>query len=160
MLSHHEIKSLLPHRHPMLLIDAVRELHLGSHIVAIKNITGNEPCYAGLDEQAGPRSLAYPGTLIIESFCQAAGVLYSKTQQQAGKRVDGLMLFGAISRFRFHDDALPGDTLEHRVRLDKGLANAGTFSGQVWVGGRPIAEVERVVFAIRPAEMLAATEVR
>jgi 3-hydroxyacyl-[acyl-carrier-protein] dehydratase len=159
MLSHHDIKRLLPHRHPMLLVDAVREIHLGSHIVAVKNITGNEPCYAGLDDGAGPGSLAYPCTLIIESFCQAAGVLCSKMQQEAGSRFEGLILFGAISRFRFYDDALPGDTLEHRVRLEKVLANAGTFSGEVWARGRKIAQVERVVFAIRSAEALAGAEV-
>jgi len=154
MLSHHEIKSLLPHRHPMLLVDAVKELRPGSDIVAVKNITGAEPCYAGLADQAGPRGLAYPCTLIIESFCQAAGVLYSKTLREAGRLAEGLMLFGAISRFRFFGEAFPGDVLEHRAALERGLAGAGTFSGEVWAGGRKIAEVERVVFAIRPAEVL------
>jgi len=155
MLSHHEIKKLLPHRHPMLLVDAVRELQVGSHIVAVKNITGNEPCYAGLNDHADPRSLAYPCTLIIESFCQAAGILCARMQQEAGCQVEGLMLFGAISHFRFFADALPGDTLEHHVCLEKGLSNAGTFSGVVLAQGRKIAEAERVLFAIRPVELLA-----
>lgn len=157
MLSHSQIKHILPHRYPMLLVDAVHTVEPGVHITAIKNITGNEACFAHLVDTIPPAGYAYPQTLIIESFCQAAGIMYALQQQEEADLNAALMLFGSIAKFRFYDDAFPGDTLEHRARLERAITDAAIFSGEVWVKERKIADVERVVVALRPAETLVAT---
>lgn len=154
-ISFGEIKSILPHRPPMLLVDAVRSLTPGDSIVAVKSVTGNESCYTIMRDDAPAESLAYPCSLIIESFCQAAGILYNHGERLAGRTVTGVMLFGAISDYTFESQAFPGDTLEHRVQLVRGLSDAAIFSGETWVGNRLVARVEHVVVALRPAEALA-----
>jgi 3-hydroxyacyl-[acyl-carrier-protein] dehydratase len=155
LLSHCEIKSILPHRYPMLLVDLVLSMEPGKQLIAIKNVTGNEPCFAGLADGLTPDAYAYPNSLVIESFCQSAGILYA-AQQDRINISDHLMLFGSISKFQFHADIFPGQTMEHLVRLEKGLTDSAVFSGEVRVDGKLVAEVERVVVAIRPAYVLAA----
>jgi 3-hydroxyacyl-[acyl-carrier-protein] dehydratase len=155
VLSHSAIKSILPHRYPMLLVDLVLLLEPGKQLSAIKNVTGNEPCYAGLQDGLAPEAYAYPHSLVIESFCQAAGILYS-AQDSGLDTSDKVMLFGSIAKFRFHVDIFPGQTMEHLVRLDKALTDSAVFSGEVRVDGILVAEVDRVVVAIRPANVLAA----
>lgn len=154
MISHAGIKDVLPHRHPMLLVDRVLEVDPGERIVALKNVTANEPCFAGVRDGAPEDAYAYPATLVVESFCQAAGIMYNLLRAQEAAAGDVVMLFGAISSFRFHHDVLPGSTMEHHVRLEKGLADAAVFAGEVRVDGRVVADVDRVVVALRPAEAL------
>jgi 3-hydroxyacyl-[acyl-carrier-protein] dehydratase len=155
VLSHSEIKSILPHRYPMLLVDRVVSLEPGNRITAVKNVTGNEPCFAGLVDGLEPSAYAYPNSLVIESFCQAAGILYAAEQSEV-RATGKVMLFGSIARFRFHADIFPGQTMEHHVRLEKALTDSAVFSGEVRVDGKAVADVERVVVAIRPASVLAA----
>lgn len=155
MFSHSEIKAILPHRYPMLLVDQVLALDPGTQITAVKNVTGNEPCFMGLIDGLEVEAYAYPTSLIIESFCQAAGILYAA--EQAGPATDDkVMLFGSIAKFQFRTEVFPGQTMEHRVRLEKALTDSAVFSGEVIVAGQRVAEVERVVVAIRPANVLAA----
>lgn len=154
MLNHAQIKAILPHRYPMLLVDAVRSLEPGIAITAIKAVTGNESCFAQLADTAPRAAYSYPQTLIIESFCQAAGIMYNAAQDETVDLAGMLMLFGSISKFRFYAAVFPGDTLEHRVRLERAISDAAIFSGEVWVGERKIADVDRVVVALRPADVL------
>lgn len=154
MLDQAGIKAILPHRFPMLLVDAVREIEEGARIVAIKAVTGSESCYARLPADASPRSYAYPPTLIIESFCQAAGVLSNRAQAVDPERT--LMLFGSLSGFALHADVYPGQIMEHHVRIERSLSDAAVFSGEVRVDGTVVATAERIVVAIRPREGAAA----
>ncbi|MCC5603266.1 3-hydroxyacyl-ACP dehydratase FabZ family protein [Nostoc favosum] len=154
MISQDKIKSIIPHRFPMLLVDKVQELESNANFVAIKTVTCNEPCFAELGDTAKIQDYAYPCSLIIESFCQAAGIMYNQIRQHKGNIGQELMLFGSISKFLFYDEVFPGDTMEHRVRLERGLADAAVFSGEVWVNHRQIAEVERVVVALRSVEVM------
>jgi 3-hydroxyacyl-[acyl-carrier-protein] dehydratase len=154
VLSHADIKEILPHRHPMLLVDAVRAVEPGVSITAIKNVTCNEPCFAHLYDRAPLNAYAYPPVLIIESFCQAAGIMYNLRRRQDTSLTDRLMLFGSLSKFVFLRQVFPGETLEHHIRLERGLTDAAVFSGEIWTADQRIAVVERVVVALRPTTVL------
>ena len=154
LLSHAQIKALLPHRYPMLLVDNVVDLNPGVSIIARKNVTGTEPCFARVADKADAGAYAYPSTLIVESFCQVAGILnaYSCFLARPECLADQIMLFGAIAGCRFLGaGALPGETLQHCVRVDRDLGDSAICSGEIWVGDRRIAEIERVVAVYRPA---------
>lgn len=154
MIGHSEIKRILPHRHPMLLVDAVRAVEPGVSIVAIKNITLNEPCFANEPRQPHDAAPAYPAVLLVESFCQAAGILEALSRRTSRATDDTVMLFGSMSKVEFHADAYPGDTLVHSVRLESALSDAAVFSGEIRTADRLIATVGRVIVAIRPASSL------
>jgi len=154
ILSHAKIKSILPHRYPMLLVDTVKSLEPGVSIVATKNVTGNEPCFAALADWAGPEQYAYPRTLIMESFGQAAGIIFTMDQRQAKLPSHEVLFFGAATRCLFHEDVFPGDTLEHRACLERRLSDAAVFSGEVWVGDRRVVEIERMIMVSRPTTLL------
>jgi 3-hydroxyacyl-[acyl-carrier-protein] dehydratase len=148
ILSHAEIKTVLPHRYPMLLVDAVRSIEPGESIVAIKNVTGNEPCFAGLSDLVEPYGYAYPRSLILESFGQAASIIYTLRRHEAND-FGAVMLFGSARNCRFHGDVFPGDTLEHHARLERSLSDAAIFAGEVWVDDRRVVEVGQFIVAIR-----------
>jgi 3-hydroxyacyl-[acyl-carrier-protein] dehydratase len=156
MIGHAEIKLILPHRHPMLLVDAVLNVEPGARIVAIKNISLNEPCFADAARERRPAPPSYPAVLLIESFCQAAGILEALSRGATRPAQDHVMLFGAMANVEFHDDAHPGDTLIHHVRLETALSDAAVFSGEVRTSDRLIATIGRVIVAIRPASALRA----
>src|SRR5215210_16794 len=123
LLSHAQIRDILPHRHPMLLVDGVRSLEPGVRIVAVKCVTGSEPCYAHLAEGSAPQGYAYPRSLIVESFGQAASIIYCARRRQEGDMPEQVMLFGSARRCRFEGDVFPGETMEHRARLDRSLSD-------------------------------------
>jgi 3-hydroxyacyl-[acyl-carrier-protein] dehydratase len=149
-----DIKKILPHRYSMAMVDAVSELESGVRIVAHKAITVTEACYADIADDADARDYAYPQSLIVESFCQAGGIMYAHQKQAAGGGGDGVMLFGSMGGIEFLADAYPGDVLEHRVSLTKSLSDAVVFEGEVRVRNQKIVEIGQVLAAIRPAEIL------
>lgn len=155
LLSHAQIKAILPHRHPMLLVDGVRSLEPGVRIVAVKCVTGSEPCYAHLADDSVAQSYAYPRSLVVESFGQAASIIYCARSRHEGDMPEQVMLFGSASRCRFEGDVFPGETMEHRARLDRSLSDAAIFSGEVWVGSRRVVEVGQIIVVLRPAGVLA-----
>jgi len=155
VLTHSDLQTILPHRHPMLLVDAITAIDSGLRIVGIKNVTGNEPCFARLDGAVVPASYAYPCSLIIESFGQVAGVLVNVSGPRSRASREALMLFASISGCRFADlDVHPGETLEHRVHLTRDLSDVVILGGEVWMGRRRIAAIDRVVMAFRPPQAL------
>lgn len=154
LLNHAQIKRLLPHRYPMALVDSVRSVEPGVRIIAVKNVTANEPCFAHLPDDADGRSYAYPASLMMESFGQACGLLYLMDARQQGGMDGSVMLFGAATRCRFEGEAFPGDTLENRACLERTFTDAAVFSGEVWVSGRRIVSIERMIMALRSAEGL------
>lgn len=150
MLDPRAIRAVLPHRHPMLLVDRITALEPGRRIVGLKNVTINEPCYAHLGDDDPLECWAYPVTLMLESFGQVAGVLVNTRRRAAQASEDELMLFGAVSGMRLAGaQVYPGDTLEHEVRLERELGDKALLAGFIRAGARLVAEVERVVVAYR-----------
>ena len=107
-----DVKNYLPHRYPFLLIDRVLELEIGKSIVALKNVTYNEPQFTG----HFPTQPIMPGVLIIEALAQATGILAFKSE--VGKPIDGqiYMLVG-VDKVRFKRMVEPGDQLRLEVEV-------------------------------------------
>ncbi len=143
------ITGLLPHRYPMLLVDTVALVQPGVSIVAQKSVTGNEPCYEGM---LGGRNqcFAYPYSLIVESMGQAGAILWLQTLAATGSEEDGILVFVGARNMVFEADVFPGDTMEHRLRLEKVVADAAFLSGEIWVQQRLVAQVEWSIAARRP----------
>ena len=146
-----DIKRLLPHRYPMLLVDRVTDLVPDVGLTAYKAVTVNEPWYRERAEDGDP---AYPPVLLIESWCQAAGVLAACARPNPDVLRGQVMLFGGMSDVEFLAPVLPGTLLEHRVRLLRDLGDTVLFEGESLVGGEPVLRVGRVVMAMRPATEL------
>ncbi|MEU4213034.1 beta-hydroxyacyl-ACP dehydratase [Streptomyces sp. NPDC026206] len=142
------VTDLLPHRYPMLLVDRVLELVPGESIRAIKAVTYNEPWYAGLSPDA---DTAYPASLLIESWGQAAGLLAAAAAPDAAGQV---MLFGSVADAEFPLPVHPGDVIEHRVRISHTLTDSVIFEGVSRRGPDTVLSVARMVMAFRPADRL------
>ncbi|MFD1147572.1 3-hydroxyacyl-ACP dehydratase FabZ family protein [Saccharothrix hoggarensis] len=154
MITAADIRRVLPHRYPMLLVDAVTELVPGVRLTARKAVTVNEPWYADLPVDLRAEQLAYPEVLLVESWCQAAGVLATWDAPNPDVLAGQVMLFGGISDVRFERPVLPGDVLEHRVVVQRALTDTVMFEGESVVGDEVVMTVSRVVMAFRPAEAL------
>jgi 3-hydroxyacyl-[acyl-carrier-protein] dehydratase len=148
------VKRLLPHRFPMLLVDSVLTAVLGESVVALKTVTVNEPCYAGLGEDSADHG--YPPTLLVESWCQAAALLVCLDAPNPDVLTGQVALFGGISGLRFGAPVRPGSQLVHRAWPVKLLDNAAVLSGAAEVAGRTVLEVDAVTIAFREAGALRA----
>lgn len=125
----------LPHRFPFLLVDRVLELVPGERILALKNVSFNEPFFTG----HFPNHPVMPGVLIIEALAQAAGVLSFKTLGEQPK--DGsLYLFVGIDNARFKSQVVPGDQLMLKVCIERRLRNIWKYKGVAEVAGQVVAE--------------------
>ena len=145
------IQELLPHRHPMLLVDEVREAVPGESLVAAKAVTADEPCFQGLVPGA---DVAYPPTLLIESWCQAAALLAVLDAPNPDVLTGRVALFGSIAGLRFGRPVRPGDVLVHRARLSRLFPDAAMLTGTAEVAGETVLEVDRIVVAFRDAGAL------
>lgn len=107
-----DVKNYLPHRYPFLLIDRVLEIEIGKSLVAIKNVTFNEPQFTG----HFPAQPIMPGVMIVEALAQATGILAFKSE--VGKPIDGqiYMLVG-IDKVRFKRVVEPGDQIRLEVEV-------------------------------------------
>ncbi|MFI1227152.1 MULTISPECIES: 3-hydroxyacyl-ACP dehydratase FabZ family protein [unclassified Streptomyces] len=148
------IKSMLPHRYPMLLVDRVLELVPGDRLTALKAVTCNEPWYRDLPEGARTEQFAYPQTLLVESWGQAAGLLAVHDAELGEGAAGQVMLAGAMSGVEFLRPVYPGDVLVHQVRLYRALTDTVIFDGETLVDGEPAMTFSRMVMAFRPAEQL------
>ena len=133
----HEILKYLPHRFPFLLLDRVLSIELGKEIVAIKNVTINEPFFPG----HFPYHPVMPGVLIVEAMAQAAAVLSFKTTDLRPTE-DSVYYFAGIDNARFKKPVMPGDRLELRVTIDRMIRGIGKYKGQALVDGEVVAEAE------------------
>lgn len=132
-----QILQTLPHRYPFIMVDRVLELEAGVRIVAIKNVTINEPYFVG----HFPGIPVMPGVLIIEALAQAAALLTYKTLKlQQG---DGtLFYFAGIDGARFKRPVTPGDQLQLEVEMTRVLRGVGKFKTRALVDGCLVAEAE------------------
>lgn len=133
----HEIIELLPHRYPFLLIDRVLSMEHGKSIVALKNVTINEPFFPG----HYPHHPVMPGVLIIEAMAQAAGLLSFKSMG-AGASEKSVYYFAGIDGARFKRPVTPGDQMIIKVSLIRSMRGLSKFSGIVEVDGQLAAEAE------------------
>src|SRR5580692_10153083 len=128
-----DIQRFLPHRYPFLLIDRIVDLERKKRIVAIKNVTINEPFFAG----HFPGAPVMPGVLIVEAMAQAGGVLlFTEVEDRETK----LVLFTGIERAKFRRPVVPGDQLRIEVDVRVWRGNAGRMEGSAYVGDTLAAE--------------------
>jgi 3-hydroxyacyl-[acyl-carrier-protein] dehydratase len=154
MLGPARVRDLLPHRYPMLLVDQVLGFVPGSELTALKAVSLNEPWYSRVAEAVDDTVLAYPEVLLLESWGQAAGLLALLGGEEPRQLDDVVMLLGGMSGVTFHRSVLPGDVIEHSVRVFKALPDTVIFEGEGRVGGTVAFEVTRMVMALRPADSL------
>ncbi len=135
-----QIRDMLPHRYPFLLVDRVVECVPGEHLTAIKNVTINEPFFQG----HFPQKPVMPGVLIIEALAQASGLLAFIT---AGDERDDdvLFMFVGIDGARFKRPVLPGDQVELRTRLLRHRRDVWKFATEAVVDGNRAAMAELMV---------------
>jgi 3-hydroxyacyl-[acyl-carrier-protein] dehydratase len=131
------ILEYLPHRYPFLLVDRVLELEPGRRIVAIKNVTINEPFFVG----HFPHIPVMPGVLMIEALAQAAGVLSFET---LGRKSDAssVFYFVGIDGARFKRPVVPGDQLRLEVSITRVARSIWKYAGRATVDGQVSAEAE------------------
>jgi 3-hydroxyacyl-[acyl-carrier-protein] dehydratase len=134
MLDINEIKSMLPHRYPFLLVDRVLEIEPKKHIVAMKNVTANENFFNG----HFPARPVMPGVLIIECMAQAAGILMLAEKEYEGK----IPYFTGIDNARFRRTIIPGDQIMLEVEILRVRGNVGRAKGVAKVDGKVAAEAE------------------
>ena len=131
----HEILKRLPHRYPFLMVDRVLELDKGKRILALKNVTMNEPYFVG----HFPRRPVMPGVMILEALAQAAAIL---AFDNIGVLPDDktVFYFAGIDAARFKRPVEPGDQLLLHATLDRMKAGIVKFSARALVGEAVAAE--------------------
>lgn len=138
MLNNIEIQKILPHRYPFLLIDKVIEMG-EKNIVAIKNVTVNEPFFQG----HFPGNPIMPGVLITEALAQVGAVLLLSLDENKGK----LGVFTGIDGFKFRRQVVPGDTLRLEAELIKYRHSMGKANVKATVDGE-VAAMGEISFAV------------
>lgn len=128
-----EIQAYLPHRYPFLLVDRVLELDVeGGRLVAIKNLSINEPFFQG----HFPGYPVMPGVLMAEALAQAGGILLAQRADAKGK----IGFLAGLDGFRFRRMVQPGDTLRLEVKITRLRSAVATFDGRATVNGEVAAE--------------------
>jgi 3-hydroxyacyl-[acyl-carrier-protein] dehydratase len=139
-----EILKYLPHRYPFLLIDRVLSIDSGKSLVALKNVTINEPFFTG----HFPYHPVMPGVLVVEAMAQAAAILTFRSQNQLPDD-KSIYYFVGIDRARFKRPVLPGDQLELHVSIVREVRGLWKFKGEARVAGNLAAEAE-LLCTLRP----------
>jgi 3-hydroxyacyl-[acyl-carrier-protein] dehydratase len=139
MLNIEDIKKVLPHREPFLMIDRVDELEAGVKAKGIKAVSTNEWFFMG---HFGEVKIM-PGVLIIEAIAQMGGIALLTMEEMKGR----LAYLGRVKNARFNEKVIPGDILELESVIDVVKGNIGIGSGKAYVRGKLVASSE-LVFAI------------
>lgn len=132
----HKIMGFLPHRYPFILVDRVVELESGKRIVALKNVTINEPFFQG----HFPGAPVMPGVLIVEAMAQAGGILYFQSIDE--EKHGSLVYFMGMDKVKFRNPVTPGDQLILDVTILKQRAKTLKMSGIATVDEKRVAEAE------------------
>ena len=144
MMDIQEIMRYLPHRYPLLLVDRVIELEKGKRIVAIKNVSNNEPQFQG----HFPGRPIMPGVLILEAFAQAAVVMMLATDADVPE--NQVYYYLGVDNCRFKKLVTPGDQLELEVTFDRAMRGIGKFNCVARVAGEVVAEAS-IMCTLQPA---------
>ena len=131
-----EIMKLLPHRYPFILIDRILELTPGEKVIALKNVTINEPFFQG----HFPENPIMPGVLIIEAMGQAGAVLAAKSLERESH--GSLIYFMGMDKVKFRKPVTPGDQLIFEVKFLKQRRNVFRMSGTAYVDENVVAQAE------------------
>jgi 3-hydroxyacyl-[acyl-carrier-protein] dehydratase len=140
MLDVNQIKEVIPHRYPFLLIDQVVEMEEGKRVVAKKNVTINEPFFQG----HFPDYPVMPGVLIVEALAQAGAVAMLQKEENKGK----IGFLAGIDSCRFKRQVVPGDTLMLEVEITRLKGPIGKGKAKATVNGELACEAE-IMFAIQ-----------
>ncbi|HKA53819.1 MAG TPA: 3-hydroxyacyl-ACP dehydratase FabZ [Candidatus Binatia bacterium] len=132
-----EVTAILPHRYPFLLVDRVVEIDVGRRIVALKNVTANEPFFSG----HFPGRPLMPGVLLCEAVVQAGGILAQVTTLDA-MRPGKIAMLTALDRARFRQKVTPGDQLRLEVEAVRRRGPFWKMRGAASVAGKIVAELE------------------
>ena len=127
------ILSVLPHRYPILLVDRVLEMEPGKRIVAVKNVTINEPVFLG----HFPGRPVMPGVLLIEGMAQAGGLLLL---HDIPDRQNKLLLFASIEEAKFRRPVVPGDQVRYEIEVLRLRSTYCKLAGKALVDGQLAAE--------------------
>ena len=141
-----EVLKNLPQRYPILMIDRVKHCDIGKRIVALKNVSANEPFFQG----HFPGRPIMPGVMILEAMAQAAGVLIISADKGTDHH-QNIYYYVGIDDARFKKPVIPGDQLELDVKVERMLRGIGKFSCVARVGTELAAEAT-ILLAMRPAE--------
>ena len=131
-----EIKKLIPHRYPFLLIDKVIDIVKNESATGVKNVTVNEPYFSG----HFPSSPVVPGVLQIESMAQTAAVLVAKSLNIANS--NALVLLTTIDNAKFRKPVIPGDVMKLVISVKRIRNKLWKFDGQVIVDSQKVSECE------------------
>ncbi|OZM56393.1 3-hydroxyacyl-[acyl-carrier-protein] dehydratase FabZ [Lottiidibacillus patelloidae] len=139
MLNIDEIKEIIPHRYPFLLVDKILEVVEGEKAVGVKNVTANEEFFNG----HFPNYPVMPGVLIVEALAQVGAVAMLKKEENRGR----LAFFAGIDKCRFKRQVRPGDVLKLEVEMTRVRGAMGKGKGLATVDGEVVCETE-LMFAL------------
>ena len=139
-LNVHQIRKILPHRYPFLLVDRVEDIEFGQRIHAIKNVKVNEPFVPG----HFPDYPVFPGILNMEALAQAAAILTfaSASEEETMQAADDLYLFAGIDNARFKRPVMPGDRLELFAEMTASKRGIYKYKAVAKVDGQVVAEAD------------------
>ncbi|PTQ79546.1 3-hydroxyacyl-ACP dehydratase FabZ [Nitrosomonas ureae] len=133
----HEILKYLPHRYPLLLVDRVISYEAGKDIVALKNVSINEPFFSG----HFPHHPVMPGVLIVEALAQAAAILTLRTENTTNKE-DTVYYFVGIDGVRFKKPVMAGDQLILKVSIQRQIKGLWKYSARAEVDDQLVTEAQ------------------
>lgn len=143
MLDIDQIKQIIPHRYPFLLVDKILEVEEGQKAVGIKNVTANEEFFNG----HFPDFPVMPGVLIVEALAQVGAVAMLIKEENRGR----IAFFGGIDNCRFKRQVRPGDQLRLEVEMTRVRGSIGKGKGIATVDGEVACELE-MTFALGPKQ--------
>jgi 3-hydroxyacyl-[acyl-carrier-protein] dehydratase len=139
LLNKEQIKEIIPHRDPFLLIDEINEMEIGKTITGTKYVSADEYYFKG----HFPKEPVMPGVLIVEALAQTGAVCILSLPEHRGK----IAYFGGIKNARFRQKVVPGDVLTMNVILGRLRSSSGTATATAYVADKLVCECE-ILFAM------------